>query len=130
MHRAAGDLLRFVRFAHEAIMYRALPVSRILTEYAAESDGFSDFYLSGAESSLSDVLRKRSDIDSATRAVMLEFAGELGRGLTDAELALCKSAERRLSEHYEALGVEAKQKSSVFSAASTFVSVTLILLLF
>lgn len=127
---AAEDALRFVRFAHDAIMRRSLPVPRILTEYASDSSGFEEFYLHAAETSLSEAVASDDRLDKKTRRILSVFARELGHGLTDAELARCEETEARLAEHCTELESASRQESSVFGTAVAFVSASLILLLF
>lgn len=127
---AAEDALRFVRFAHDAIRLRSLPVSRILTEYASESPEFDVFYLHAAKTSLAQALDTSTEFDEKTRAILAGFARELGRGLTDAELLLCEDTAARLAAHCRTIEDASRQKSSVFGAAVAFISASLILLLF
>lgn len=127
---SAHDFLKFVSFAQNAVKYRSLPIARILREYADETRGaFKEFYILASESSLSEALSARNDIDEKTRGIMLAFSDEFGHGYAEAEIGLCEITAERLSDHCAMLDETVSKKSAVFASAVTFVSVSLILLL-
>lgn len=127
---SAGDFLKFVRFAQNAVKYRSLPITRILEEYAEEArEVFKDFYYLSSKTSLAEALFTRRDLDEKTRSIMLAFSAEFGHGYADAEISLCELISARLSEHCALLDETASKKSAVFASAVAFVSVSLILLL-
>lgn len=127
---SAHDLLKFVHFTQNAVQYRSLPVTRIIEEYTNEThDIFKEFYILASNSSLSDAISARNDIDEQTRNIMLAFSGEFGHGYTDAEISLCEITAARLSEHCTLLDKTVNKKSAVFISVITFLSVSIILIL-
>ncbi len=127
--RYARDMLAFVRFAHDAIERRALPVPMIVSEYTELSDGQRELFSLASESSLAVTIEESDTLESRVKRIMLSFAHELGRGLTEASLALCDGTDDSLSALIGILEKEADEKGSVFASTVLFIAVSAILLL-
>ncbi len=126
----AQDLLKFVRFASDAIKHRSLPVAEILREYAeASGTDWGQFYFFAADTSLRDAIEKDSDPDERTKTIMLDFSSEFGRGYIDSEIRLCELTATRLAEQCATLEAVTNKKISVFRAAIIFAVSSLILLI-
>lgn len=126
----AQDLLKFVRFASDAIKHRSLPVAEILREYAETSGtDWGQFYYSAAETSLHDAFEKNGVPDERTKAIMLDFSSEFGRGYIDSEIRLCELTAARLAEQCATLETATNKKISVFRASIIFAVASLILLI-
>ncbi len=125
----ARDMQAFVRFAHDAIKRRVLPVPMILSEYARESVGFGHIYVNAFEKTLGQAIAEL-DCDARTAKIMASFACEFGQSETAPSLALCTETEAKLSQLIQTLDTEAYEKGSVFTSSAMFIAVSVILLLF